>query len=46
LTIENNGVAGIVTTLVAGNDISLLTQKIRDLSFTFIAPLTTNYYCS
>jgi len=35
---------GVVTTLVAGDNVCFLTEKISDLSFTFIAPLTTNYY--
>ena len=43
-TVKFNRMAGIVSTLITCNDFRVFTQKVRNLSFTFIAPLCTYYY--
>ena len=38
-----NRVAGVVTALVANDDVEMLGKQINDLAFAFIAPLGTDY---
>ena len=46
LITDLNGMAGIVTTLVAGDYVEALGEQINDLAFAFVSPLSTdnNYY--
>jgi len=39
---DDDGVPGIGTSLVTGNDIDVFTQKVDNLSFAFVAPLGSN----
>ena len=41
-SVVNNGVAGVVTTLAAHNDIGLGREHVDDLPLPFIAPLRAN----
>jgi hypothetical protein len=38
----DDGVAGVVSALIADNDITLFAEKIGDFAFSFIAPLGTD----
>jgi hypothetical protein len=38
-TVENNGVAGVIAALVPNNGVRLLTEKVNNFPFSFIAPL-------
>ena len=40
--IGNNGMSGIVSSLIADNNICLFRKKINNTSFTFVTPLSTN----
>lgn len=40
---EDHCVAGIGTTLIAGNDVDAFTQVIDDLAFALVAPLGAHY---
>src|SRR4030095_9070633 len=42
LSLHNNSVAGVMPTLIAGNDVELFSQQIDNLPFAFIAPLGAN----
>ena len=41
---DDDGVAGVVATGVAGDDVELLRQDVDDLAFAFIAPLGAEDY--
>jgi hypothetical protein len=44
LSLNDNGVSGIDTPLVTYYDICRPTEQISDFTFSFIAPLGTDYY--
>ncbi|MOA28352.1 hypothetical protein D3C78_1492890 [compost metagenome] len=46
LTVDENGMTGIVTALITGHHICALREIIRDFTFTFVPPLGShNDYC-
>ncbi len=42
LAVEDDGVSGIGTALIARHDVGLLREHVNDLAFPFIAPLGAN----
>ena len=40
---DSNGVAGIVTALIARNDIKVRRENVDNLAFAFVAPLGSDY---
>ena len=42
VAIKYNGVAGIISALIAGDNVSALAEEISNLTFPLVAPLTSN----
>jgi len=40
---NNDGMAGVITALIAGHEIGLVGDNVHDLSLTFVAPLATEH---
>ena len=45
LSTDNDRVSGIIPSLAANDDVSLIREKIDNLPFSFVTPLRSDKYC-